>query len=115
MFRQGELSTSDVDIFGVSFCTFFVSIFISNALLPIEHTRAPRSVDPFYNTGATLSALQSQLTNLVNTYGKDVVVAETDWPATSCSTAMSASYPDSPVSAPFTRLQTRKCLTEPVT
>ena len=54
-----------------------------------ELTRA----DPFYGTGATLSALQSTLTTLANTYGKPIMVAETDWPATSCSTALSASYP----------------------
>ncbi|KAF8316145.1 arabinogalactan endo-1,4-beta-galactosidase [Clavulina sp. PMI_390] len=71
MIRSGELSTSDFDIMGFSFY-------------------------PFYNTGATLSALQTSLTTIVNKYGKDVIIAETDWPATSCSTAMSASYPDSP-------------------
>ena len=39
---------------------------------------------PFYNTGATLSALRSSLTNLANSYGKPILVAETDWPV-SCS------------------------------
>lgn len=55
VFIQGALSTSDVDLIGVSFY-------------------------PFYDAGATLSALKTSLTNLANTYGKDIVVAETDWP-----------------------------------
>jgi len=36
---------------------------------------------PFYGTGATLSALKSSLTTLVNKFNKDVMVVETDWPA----------------------------------
>jgi len=67
----GPFSLSDFDIMGGSFY-------------------------PFYGTGATLSALQSSLTTLANTYGKPIIVAETDWPATSCSVALSASFPDSP-------------------
>lgn len=55
VFIQGALSTSDVDIIGVSFY-------------------------PFYDSGATLSALKSSLTNLANKLGKPIVVAETDWP-----------------------------------
>ena len=42
---QGAFSMSDVDIMGFSFY-------------------------PFYNTGATLSALQSSLNTMANTYGK---------------------------------------------
>lgn len=38
---------------------------------------------PFYDSGATLSALRSSLSALKQTYGKEVVVAETDFP-TSC-------------------------------
>ncbi|KAI0058972.1 arabinogalactan endo-1,4-beta-galactosidase [Artomyces pyxidatus] len=67
----GAFSTSDFDIQGVSFY-------------------------PFYGTSATTSNLQSSLTALVNKFGKEVMVAETDWPAVSCSTALSASYPDTP-------------------
>ncbi|KAJ6481686.1 glycoside hydrolase family 53 protein [Mycena sanguinolenta] len=45
---------------------------------------------PFYGTGATFSALQSSLQALVTKYNKNVMVAETDWPAVSCSgTALS--------------------------
>ncbi|KAF2729859.1 glycosyl hydrolase 53 [Polyplosphaeria fusca] len=35
---------------------------------------------PFYNSGATLSALGSSLGNMVSRYGKEVMVVETDWP-----------------------------------
>ncbi|KZV94783.1 endogalactanase [Exidia glandulosa HHB12029] len=70
---QGAFSLSDFDIMGVSFY-------------------------PFYGTSATLANLQSSLNNLANTFGKPIIVAETDWPATnSCgSTTLSASYAKSP-------------------
>lgn len=51
----GGLSASDYDIQGVSYY-------------------------PFYNTGASLSALGSTLQNMVKKYGKDVQVVETNWP-----------------------------------
>ncbi|KAH7103425.1 arabinogalactan endo-1,4-beta-galactosidase [Auriculariales sp. MPI-PUGE-AT-0066] len=69
--QQGAFTTADFDIIGVSFY-------------------------PFYGTSATLSNLQTALTNLANTYGKPLIVAETDWPATACSTTLSASYAKSP-------------------
>jgi len=52
---------------------------------------------PFYGTGATLANLKSSLTTLISTYGKDVIVAETDWPV-SCS-GVALSEPSVPVSA----------------
>lgn len=72
VFIQGALATTDVDIIGVSFY-------------------------PFYDAGATLSALKSSLTNLANTYKKPIVVAETDWPV-SCS-GVSLTEPSIAVSA----------------
>ncbi|KAA1470798.1 arabinogalactan endo-1,4-beta-galactosidase [Dentipellis sp. KUC8613] len=71
VFIPGALATSDIDIIGVSFY-------------------------PFYDAGATLSALKSSLTNLANTYGKPIVVAETDWPV-SCS-GVQLTEPSIPVS-----------------
>ncbi|KAH9833702.1 arabinogalactan endo-1,4-beta-galactosidase [Rhodofomes roseus] len=68
---QGALTPSEVDIMGVSFY-------------------------PFYGTNATLANLSSSLTNLVNEFGKPVVVAETNWPA-SCS-GVTLSEPEIPVS-----------------
>jgi len=72
---QGTLTTADFDIQGVSFY-------------------------PFYNAGATLSALKSSLTNMVNTWGKDVHVVETDWP-TSCRNPAYA-FPSDSKNIPFT-------------
>ncbi|KAJ3933513.1 MAG: glycoside hydrolase family 53 protein [Lentinula lateritia] len=61
IFIQGEFATTDFDVMGFSFY-------------------------PFYDAAATYSALQSSLDNLVATYGKDVMVVETDWPSSgSCS------------------------------
>ncbi|PPQ92270.1 hypothetical protein CVT25_008578 [Psilocybe cyanescens] len=72
VFLQGKLSTSDVDVMGFSFY-------------------------PFYGTGATLNNLKSSLQNIINKYGKDVMVVETDWP-TSCS-GVALSEPSVPISA----------------
>jgi arabinogalactan endo-1,4-beta-galactosidase len=52
----GGLSTSDFDIQGLSYY-------------------------PFYNAGATLSALASSMANLASKYGKEVMVVETNWPS----------------------------------
>lgn len=67
IFIQGALATTDVDILGVSYY-------------------------PFYNTAAKLSTLSTSLTNLANLMrGKQIVVAETDWPATCSGVSLSAS------------------------
>ncbi|PSR74989.1 hypothetical protein PHLCEN_2v9403 [Hermanssonia centrifuga] len=71
IFVPGALSASQVDIVGVSFY-------------------------PFYDAGATLSALNSSLINLVGLLNKDIVVAETDWPV-SCS-GVALTEPSIPVS-----------------
>ncbi|KAI1202020.1 glycoside hydrolase family 53 protein [Nemania serpens] len=55
---QGPLSASDFDMMGVSFY-------------------------PFYGSSATLANLKTTLTNMANKWGKELVVAETNWP-TSC-------------------------------
>ncbi|KAI0842267.1 glycoside hydrolase family 53 protein [Hypoxylon sp. FL0890] len=62
--KAGPLATSDFDMMGVSYY-------------------------PFYNSAATLSNLKTSLTNMANEWGKEIVVAETDWP-TSCK---SPAYP----------------------
>jgi len=51
---------------------------------------------PFYGTGATLAHLKSSLTSMVSKYGKDIIVAETNWPD-SCS-GVALSEPSIPVS-----------------
>lgn len=35
---------------------------------------------PFYSSSATLAALKTSLTNMYSTYGKEVLVVETNWP-----------------------------------
>ncbi|KAM5535469.1 hypothetical protein V8D89_010806 [Ganoderma adspersum] len=59
VYVPGALSADQVDLIGVSFY-------------------------PFYDAGATLAALKTSLTNAANSFGKPIVVAETDWPV-SCS------------------------------
>ncbi|KAE8969942.1 hypothetical protein PR003_g28545 [Phytophthora rubi] len=68
LFATGTVTTSDVDVFGFSYY-------------------------PFYNTGATISALTSSLTLLANTYKKPIYIAETDWPTECTTVTLSASYP----------------------
>lgn len=38
---------------------------------------------PFYTPDATLSALETSLTNMASTWGKEIILAETNWP-TAC-------------------------------
>ncbi|PCH40845.1 glycoside hydrolase family 53 protein [Wolfiporia cocos MD-104 SS10] len=75
---------------------FFGNVFIPGALTESEVDIIGVSFYPFYGTNATLASLQSSLTNLVNEFGKPVVVAETDWPAV-CS-GVTLSEPSIPVS-----------------
>ncbi|KAI1279239.1 glycoside hydrolase family 53 protein [Xylaria sp. FL0933] len=72
--EQGPLAASDFDIMGVSFY-------------------------PFYGSGATLAALKTSLTNMASTWGKEIVVAETNWP-TSCPSPAYA-FPSDLTSIPF--------------
>lgn len=59
MLAEGPLSLDDFDMMGVSYY-------------------------PFYGSDATLANLETTLNNMASTWGKQIVVAETDWP-TSCS------------------------------
>ncbi|OAA60952.1 glycoside hydrolase family 53 protein [Niveomyces insectorum RCEF 264] len=54
---------------------------------------------PFYNAGATLASLRTSLENMASTWGKNLVVAETDWP-TSCPSPRSA-FPNDAKGIPF--------------
>ncbi|KAH8667405.1 glycoside hydrolase family 53 protein [Tricladium varicosporioides] len=51
----GPLTTSDFDMIGLSYY-------------------------PFYNSAATMASLKTSLNNLASGYGKQIVIAETDWP-----------------------------------
>jgi arabinogalactan endo-1,4-beta-galactosidase len=71
---QGPLSLSDFDMIGVSFY-------------------------PFYGQQATLANLQNSLRNLASRWGKELVVAETNWP-TSCPSPQ-YQFPDDVRNIPF--------------
>ena len=71
---EGPLLTTDFDIMGVSYY-------------------------PFYNSEATLASLKSSLTDMASTWGKEIVVAETDWPV-SCPDPAYA-FPSDTTSIPF--------------
>ncbi|KAH6898007.1 arabinogalactan endo-1,4-beta-galactosidase [Thelonectria olida] len=58
VFAAGYITAADVDIMGVSYY-------------------------PFYNSAATISSLKTSLKNMASAWGKEIIVAETDWP-TSC-------------------------------
>ncbi|KAI1420369.1 glycoside hydrolase family 53 protein [Xylaria sp. FL1777] len=72
--EEGPLATSDFDMMGVSFY-------------------------PFYGSSATLANLRTSLTNMASTWGKEIVVAETNWP-TSCPSP-SYAFPSDLTSIPF--------------
>lgn len=71
---EGPLLTSDFDIMGVSYY-------------------------PFYNSAATLASLKTSLTDMASTWGKGIVVAETDWPYSCPSPAYA--FPSDTTSIPF--------------
>ncbi|RLN47156.1 hypothetical protein BBJ29_009984, partial [Phytophthora kernoviae] len=68
LFKEGTVTTDDVDVLGFSFY-------------------------PYYNTEATINALTSSLTQLAETYKKPIYVAETDWPTKCTKIKLSADYP----------------------
>ena len=70
---EGPLKAIDFDVMGVSYY-------------------------PFYSASATLASLKSSLTNMVNTWGKKIVVAETNWPY-SCPNG--PTFPSDTSSIPF--------------
>ncbi|CAE6443028.1 unnamed protein product [Rhizoctonia solani] len=71
---QGPLLTSDFDMIGVSYY-------------------------PFYNSQAYLGSLKYSLAQLASTYGKQLVVAETDWPVSCPNPAYT--FPSDTSSIPF--------------
>lgn len=52
---EGPLLLSDFDVMGVSYY-------------------------PFYSSSATLTSLESSLKDMASTWGKEIIVAETNWP-----------------------------------
>ncbi|KAJ3504713.1 hypothetical protein NMY22_g17835 [Coprinellus aureogranulatus] len=60
---------------------FFSGVYMPGKLATADVDVLAFSLYPFYGTGATLSALNSSLTQMANRYGKEIMVVETDWPA----------------------------------
>lgn len=52
----------------------------NNAFTSADYDVQAVSFYPFYNSAATMSALQKSLEGLKGKYGKDVMVVETNWP-----------------------------------
>jgi arabinogalactan endo-1,4-beta-galactosidase len=72
---------------------------LSNGLSLSDFDQMGVSYYPFYGTGATLSALKSSLANMAKSWGKEIVVAETNWPQ-SCPNP-SQQFPSDLRSIPF--------------
>lgn len=64
---------------------FYDTALAAGTLVSADFDLLGVSYYPFYGTGATLAALESSLTQMGARYGKGVLVVETDWPATGCS------------------------------
>lgn len=62
---------------------FYETVLAEGPLLETDFDMMGVSYYPFYSSEATLSAFKTSLTNLASKWGKDIVVAETNWP-TSC-------------------------------
>ncbi|KAK1982457.1 family 53 glycosyl hydrolase [Colletotrichum cereale] len=63
--------------------TWYTNVLAQNVLKASDFDMMGVSYYPFYGSGATLSALKTSLANMANKWGKEIVVAETNWP-TSC-------------------------------
>lgn len=70
----GTFTTDDFDVMGVSYY-------------------------PFYDADATLASLKSSLTNMASKWGKDIMIAETNWPVSCPSPAYS--FPSDTTSIPI--------------
>ncbi|KAL1901928.1 hypothetical protein Sste5346_001633 [Sporothrix stenoceras] len=81
--------------------TFYSKVLASGSpFLQSDFDMMGVSYYPFYNAGATLASLRSSLQNMAAAWGKELVVAETDWP-TSCPQPK-YSFPADARSIPFT-------------
>ncbi|KAF9007307.1 arabinogalactan endo-1,4-beta-galactosidase [Hymenopellis radicata] len=66
--------------YGEGVTSFYDQVFIQGALSADDVDVMGFSMYPFYDSGATLNALQSSLSSIVSSYSKDVMLVETDWP-----------------------------------
>lgn len=78
---------------------FYEGVLAAGDLVDTDFDMMGVSYYPFYSSSATLASLKTSLTNMASQWGKDIVVAETNWP-TSCSSP-AYSFPSDTTSIPF--------------
>ncbi|ESZ94270.1 glycoside hydrolase family 53 protein [Sclerotinia borealis F-4128] len=59
---------------------FYKTVLAAGPLVSIDFDMMGVSYYPFYSSSATLANLKTSLTNMASTWGKQLIVAETDWP-----------------------------------
>ncbi|CAD6443800.1 21786e98-b92b-4c4c-aecf-58d003601438 [Sclerotinia trifoliorum] len=78
---------------------FYKTVLAEGPLLTTDFDMMGVSYYPFYTSAATLASLKTSLTNMASTWGKELVVAETNWPFACPSPAYS--FPSDATSIPF--------------
>ncbi|KAF7955615.1 hypothetical protein EAE96_004541 [Botrytis aclada] len=78
---------------------FYKTVLAAGPLLTSDFDMMGVSYYPFYNSAATLASLKTSLTNMASTWGKQLVVAETNWPFACPSPAYA--FPSDATSIPF--------------
>lgn len=78
---------------------FYETVLAEGPLLTTDFDMMGVSYYPFYSSSATLASLKTSLANMASTWGKEIVVAETDWPVSCPNPAYS--FPSDLSSIPF--------------
>ncbi|KAF5877194.1 putative arabinogalactan endo beta-galactosidase protein [Botrytis fragariae] len=78
---------------------FYQTVLAAGPLLTTDFDMMGVSYYPFYSSAATLASLKTSLTNMASTWGKQLVVAETNWPYACPSPAYT--FPSDAKSIPF--------------
>ncbi|TEY40662.1 hypothetical protein BOTCAL_0429g00070 [Botryotinia calthae] len=78
---------------------FYKTALAAGPLLTTDFDMMGVSYYPFYSSAATLASLKTSLTNMASTWGKQIVVAETNWPFACPSPAYT--FPSDTTSIPF--------------
>ena len=98
-----NFTLDDFDMQGISFYPFYGMPESSSLLLsllsspPVHFSSSLHWLMPNKGTSATLANLNSTLTQMAARYGKELIIAETDWPV-ACAGGPPLSEPSIPVS-----------------
>ncbi|RAL59239.1 hypothetical protein DID88_006954 [Monilinia fructigena] len=79
--------------------SFYKNVLAAGPLASTDFDMMGVSYYPFYSSSATLANLKTTLTGMANTWGKELVVAETNWPFACPSPAYA--FPSDATSIPF--------------